>query len=398
MVSYPQNHTNLKNIIAVSIQRPEIIMAKDGKKNSDGKDVKKMLEDFGENLAQEVHRQKAPTFKTLSRTKSNIVYEKKLGYLTLGRATEERNFMNIGQTKRFMQTVAIATKCHKFLAENLHTSIRGLFYQLKFSLGEDVDENIFSEQSESNPLIEDLEASLGVKREDLNLNANRRGVLVGNMKVIDDYGGERTETDLSKTGRSGWAVPSDVDNDIEFVDVKAKYVLVVEKDAVWQRLNEDGFWKKENCMLISPQGQAARGVRRIIRKLADKGLPVYVFNDADVWGWYIYWTIKTGSMNLAYVGADIATPEAKFLGVTLSDLEKYQFLKKMTLKATEVDLKRAQEMLGYEWINQHGEWVEELKKVLKLKVKLEQDTLQGPRLTFVGDYIREKIKNKDWLP
>ena len=98
------------------------------------------------------------------------------------------------------------------------------------------------------------------------------------------------------------------------------------------------------------------------------------------------------------MGSDIATPEAKFLGVTLSDLEKYQFLKKMTLKTTDVDLKRAQEMLGYEWINQHGEWVEELKKVLKLKVKLEQDTLQGPRLTFVGDYIREKIKNKDWLP
>ncbi|MCL5430131.1 MAG: DNA topoisomerase VI, partial [Candidatus Marsarchaeota archaeon] len=73
-------------------------------------------------------------------------------------------------------------------------------------------------------------------------------------------------------------------------------------------------------------------------------------------------------------------------------------LKKMTLKTTEVDLKRAQEMLNYQWINRHKEWVEELKKVLKLKQKLEQDTLQGPRLTFVGDYIREKIKNKDFLP
>ncbi len=70
----------------------------------------------------------------------------------------------------------------------------------------------------------------------------------------------------------------------------------------------------------------------------------------------------------------------------------------MTLKATEVDLKRAQEMLDYPWINMHKEWVVELKRVLKLKVKLEQDTLQGPRLTFVGDYIREKIKEKNWLP
>ena len=60
-----------------------------------------------------------------------------------------------------MQTVAIAAKCHKFIKENLHTTIRGLFYQLKYSLGEDVDENIFNEQAESNPLIEDLEAALG---------------------------------------------------------------------------------------------------------------------------------------------------------------------------------------------------------------------------------------------
>ena len=377
-------------------------MAKDDdpkeKKKGGENATEKQLEEFGYGIAREIHGQRSPKFKTVSRTKSNITYDKKQGYLSLGRAMEERSFLNIAQTKRFMQTVAIATKCHKFLDENLHTSIRGLFYQLKYSLGEDIDENIFSEQAESNPLIEDLEASLGVKREDLNLNANRRGVLVGNMKVIDRYGGERTETDTSKMGRSGWAVPSDVDNEIEFVDVKAKYVLVVEKDAIWQRLNEDGFWKKENCILMSPQGQASRGIRRLIRILADKGLPIYVFNDGDAWGWYIYWTIKTGSMNLAYIGGDIATPEARFIGVTMSDLEKYDFLKKMTLKASEVDLKRAQEMLGYEWINQHKEWVTELKLVLQLKVKLEQDTLQGPRLTFVGDYIRDKIKNKDWLP
>ncbi len=373
-------------------------MAKDDKKEKNDSKPEKLIEEFGVEIARDVKAQKPPKFKTVARTRSNIIFDEKKGFLTVGRNMEERAFLNIAQTKRFMQTVAIATKCHKFIKENLHTSIRGLFYQLKYALGEDIDENIFNEQSESNPLIEDIEASLGVRREDLNLNATRRGVLAGNMKVMDTFGNERIEIDTSKMGRSGWAIPSDVDNDIKFVDVKAKYVLVVEKDAIWQRLNEDGFWKKENCILLSPQGQATRGTRRIIRKFADMGLPVYVFNDGDAWGWYIYWTIKTGSINLAYIGGDIATPEAKFLGITMADLEKYEFLKKMTLKANEVDLKRAQEMLDYPWINRHKEWVGELKQVLKLKQKLEQDTLQGPRLTFVGDYIREKIKEKNWLP
>ncbi len=361
-------------------------------------DTKKKLEEFGEGVLQEIEKGKGPKFVTLSRSRSNVRYDEKKGILSLGGNSEERNFVNVGQAKRFMQTMAIASKCHKFISENLHTTIRGLFYQLKYSLGEDIDENIFNEQAESNPLVEDLEVSLGVKREDLNLNANRKGVLAGNMRVIDHFGGERIEIDTSKQGRSGWAIPSDVDNEIEFVDVKAKFVLVVEKDAVWQRLNEDGFWKKENCILITPQGQASRGIRRLIRKLADMGLPVYVFNDADAWGWYIYWTIKTGSMNLAYIGNEIATPEARFIGVTMKDIENYDFLKKLVMKANEVDIKRAQEMLQYPWINRHKEWVAELQKVIKTKTKLEQDTLQAPKLTFIDDYIREKVKKKDFLP
>ncbi|MEM3020049.1 MAG: DNA topoisomerase IV subunit A [Candidatus Micrarchaeaceae archaeon] len=356
------------------------------------------LEGFGKSIVNEIYRGENPKFVTSVRSRSNVLYDPKGGYLHLGPAQEERNFINISQSRKFMQTVAIASKCSSFVKENLHTSIRGLFYQLKYSLGEDIDENIFSEQSESNPLIEDLESSLGVRREDLNLSADRKGFLAGNMRIIDKFGGESLEIDASKQGRSGFPIPSDVDNGIEFVDVKAKYVLVVEKDAVWQRLNEDGFWKKENAILITPKGQASRGTRRMIRKLSDLGLPVYVFNDCDAWGWYIYWTIKTGSMNLAYLGKDMATPEARFLGVTMSDIEHYDFLGKLTMKASEVDIKRAQEMLSYPWINKHKEWVEELKKVLKTKTKLEQDTLQGPKLTFLGDYVREKIRNNEFLP
>ena len=94
----------------------------------------------------------------------------------------------------------------------------------------------------------------------------------------------------------------------------------------------------------------------------------------------------------------MTTPEARFLGVTMSDIEHYDFLGKLTMKASEVDIKRAQEMLSYPWINKHKEWVEELKKVLKTKTKLEQDTLQGPKLTFLGDYVREKIRNNEFLP
>lgn len=362
------------------------------------KDTIEKLEGLGKNMVKQVKEKKSPTFETPLRSRGNIEYDKGVGFLRLGEKKEERKFLNVAQARTFMQTVAVANKTKKFLIEDLHTSIRGLYYQLKFSLGENLDESLFEEQTESNALIEDLEVSMGVKREDLHLTTDRKGVVAGNMIVKDMFAGEETKIDCAKQGRSGWMIPSDVDNGMEFVDVKAEYVLIVEKDALWQRLNEDRFWKKDNCILITPKGQASRGTRRLIRRLADKGLPVYVFTDCDAWGWYIYWTIKTGSMNLAYLGRDFSVPEARFLGVTMADIEEFEFLKKLTIKAKPIDIKRAEEMMSYPWISAHPEWVRELKKVLKEKRKIEQDALQGEKLTFVGEYIRRKIKEKAWLP
>ncbi len=355
------------------------------------------LTGLGEQMYEQINKKESPTFETSLRSRSNIRYDEGAGCLRLGDKKEVRKFLSVGQARTFMQTVAIANKTKSFVERNMHTSIRGLYYQLKFSLGEDIDESLFEEQSESNVLIEDLEVALGVKREDLNLTTDRKGVVAGPMKIQDNFGGEENIIDAAKQGRSGWMIPSDVDNGLELIDIKAKYVLVVEKDALWQRLNEDQFWKKEKCILVTPKGQASRGTRRLLRKLADAGLPVYVLTDCDAWGWYIYWTIKTGSMNLAYLGRNVALPEAKFLGVTMRDIEEFDFLKKLIINAKEVDIKRAQEMMSYPWINRHKDWVEELKMVLKTKKKLEQDALQGKRLEFVGEYIKRKIENKEWL-
>lgn len=373
------------------------------KKNAEKIDIEEKktlseLENFGKELVREIKQGNDPKFQLPLRSRGNIFYDDGMKFLRMGDKKEERKFLSVGQAKKFMQTIAIANKAKKFITENLHTSIRGLYYQLKFTLGENIDEELFSEQSESNELIEDLEVALKVKREDFNLTTDRKGVVAGPIKIKDSFAGDETIIDGTKMGRSGWMVPSDVDNGMELVDVTADWVLVVEKDALWQRLNEDRFWKKENCIIITPKGQASRGTRRLIRKLADKGLPIYSFTDCDAWGWYIYWTIKTGSMNLAYLGRDFAIPEMKFIGVTMKDIKDFEFLQKLTINAKEVDLKRAEEMLSYPWINIHKPWVEELKQVLKTKKKLEQDALQGQKLTFIGEYIKKKIETKDLLP
>jgi DNA topoisomerase-6 subunit A len=65
------------------------------------------------------------------------------------------------------------------------------------------------------------------------------------------------------------------------------------------RLSEDKFWRRYNCVLLTANGQLPRGVRRLARCLREEyKIRVYVFVDNDPWGYYIYSVVKQGSINL----------------------------------------------------------------------------------------------------
>ena len=102
------------------------------------------LKELGERMVHEIGNGEGPTFETTLRTRSNTIYDESVGCLRTGDKKEVRKFLSVSQARPFMQTVAIAAKTKQFLEQDLHTSIRGLFYQLKFSLGENMDEDLFS--------------------------------------------------------------------------------------------------------------------------------------------------------------------------------------------------------------------------------------------------------------
>ena len=274
-------------------------------------------------------------------------------------------------------------------------SIRDLYYALKRTIP-DTKENTFEEQAESDPIIEDLEAALNTLRERLHLKADRKGYLAGNM-IIQDSG---DEIDASRMGSSGWAIPSNVEPDkIKFKNVKADYVLVIEKDAVWQRLNEDKFWKKNNCLIITGKGQPDRGTRRIINRLhTELKLPIYVLTDADPWGYYIYSVIKQGSINLSFLSDRLGTPEAKFIGLTTQDVSKFDIAKNVTIKLNQGDVKRTNEMLKYMWFKPK-DWQHELNHMLNVGYKLELEALSSKGIKFITEkYLPQKIEKKEFLP
>jgi DNA topoisomerase-6 subunit A len=365
-----------------------MIMAEDTK----SKDVKKELEKLGQKILTEIEKKENPNIEIPIRALSNVIFDKKTNQLTLGDKTAKRYFFNVAHSKKFMQSLMVASFAKSLIDENIHASIRDMYYNLKRTIG-DSDENTFDEQSESDPIIVDIEVALDVLREQLHLTTDRKGIVAGNV-VIRDRG---DDIDWSKLGSGGWSIPSTVE-EVGFRKVDAKFVLVVEKNAGFERLHEDRFWQKHKCILIGTGGQPSRGTRLLIQRLNDEyDLPIYVMTDADSYGFYIYSVIKSGSISLAHVSDRIATPEAKFIGLTISDIFKYD-LKKATIRAKDVDIKRAKELLNYEWFNKNPKWQKEINLMIEKGVKAEIEALSHLGLKFMSEkYLPDKIKNQDFL-
>ena len=290
--------------------------------------------------------------------------------------------------KKFMQTFLVAGACKELLESGKTTSIRDLFYMTKHTI-KGHKENTFDDQVESDPIIEDLEVGLDALREELHLFAAKRGSMVGPMVIVDTG----DEIDLSRMGSGGWSIPSITeDYAIEFKKNEAEYVLLVEKEAVWHRLNEDKFWKKHKCILVTGEGQATRGVRRILQRMANElKLPIYVLVDNDPWGLYIYSVVKQGSISLAYESMRMAVPKARFLGLRTRDFKKFKLSDDVKIELEKEDITRAKQMLAYPWF-EAKQWQEEISDLLEAGFKMEIEALSNKDISFVTDvYIPEKI-------
>jgi DNA topoisomerase-6 subunit A len=350
------------------------------------------IKKLAEHLLKQIDANDNPHFDIPVRGLSNVIYDKGGKKLVLGEKIAKRYLFHTAHARKFMQTSMVAAFSDQLIGEGLHTTLRDLYYALKHSIP-GTKENTIEEQTESDLAIVDLEVALDVIRENLHLAANPKGRVVGDV-VIKDIG---DTIDWSKLGSGGWAIPSIIEQ-LEFKKVNAEYVLVAEKDAVFMRLHEDRFWEKNKCILLTTQGQAARGTRRLIQRLSEEiGLPVYALTDADPYGWYIYSTMKYGSMALAHVSDRLGCPKMRFLGLSMSDIEHYD-LKSVTIKAKDVDIKRGQEMAEYEWFK-FKEWQTEIKKFLEKGYKAEIQSLSSKDLRFISQvYLPEKIKNQDFMP
>ena len=335
-----------------------------------------------------------PAVEIRTRTLSNVNFNKKRKIIELGDRTQSREFFNTAMARKFMQTMIVAKGCKTLIDEGKTVSIRQMFYMSKHTL-KGTSENTFEDQNESDPIIEDLEVGIDALREELHLFANRRGLVVGKL-TVNDAG---DTIDLARMGRGGWGIPSICEPDqLKFVKNSAEFILLVEKQAVWHRLNEDRFWEKYNCILLTSEGQAARGARRLLQRMASElKLPIYILVDNDPWGLYIYSVLKQGSINLAYESMRMAVPDVRFLGMSAFDYKKFTMPKAAEIKLTKEDITRAEQMKAYPWFHDK-KWQREIQGIVDNGFKMEVDSLLTKSISFITEeYIPKKLRDRDYL-
>ena len=353
------------------------------------------IKDIASGVHKKILKKKQPELTAPLRALSNVKYDEKDGYFELLGKMKVRT-LTAATVKSFAQSLKMMELSKEIVSSDDMATKREAYYVSK-----NWAEARFTEQAESDSVMDDIEAMMMINREQLGFMPEEKGGdIAGKLIVIDKDPdtGKPIKIDCTKFGSGAYSIPSSVE-DLKF-ETKAKFILAIETAGMFQRLVKHNYWKKSNCILISMGGVPTRACRRFIRRLSDaKKLPVYVFVDNDPYGiGSIYRTLKVGSGNAAHINEYFCVPKARFLGVTPQDVIDYKL---PTHPLKEVDVKKIKDLLKNDpFIKHHKQWQKALKQMQTMKVRCEQQSLAKWGLNFVlTKYLPDKLKHPEkFLP
>ncbi len=359
--------------------------------------VVKQIHTLADEVKGKILKGRKPSMNIPVRSLSNVVYRAREGYLRLKGARIERT-LTANTVKTFAQTLRMMSLAKMHVETGKHSSKREAYY-----ISKNWAEARFNEQTESDTIMDDVEAMLGVNREQIHFRADEHGGSVaGELVVIDRdrASGRRIRIDCARFGSGSYTVPSVVEQ-LEF-RTKAKFVLCIETNGTFERLVEEGYAAHAHCILVAMGGVPSRSCRRFVRRLSDAHrMPVYVFTDGDPYGYFnIYRTLKVGSGNAAHLNEYFCVPRARFLGVTPKDILDFK-LTDCTHPLQPTDIKRAKDALKNDpFVKHFKEWQQAINTMLKMGKRVEQQAFAKHGLDYVvKKYLPSKLKNpKSFLP
>ncbi|MBX3017325.1 MAG: DNA topoisomerase VI [Bdellovibrionaceae bacterium] len=292
-------------------------------------DIPKEARVIAERMLSDLEKSKRPVLEAVKTSLDNSFYNPKVGYLTPGDKVV-RTELNVSSVQKLARVVFMLEILMRNLDIGAVNTKRELYYICKGLIkgNSSLKPLDFEDQNESDSIIDFIGDMLRVYREELNCFANDRGGQTYSQQLVVTEtlsDGEKATVDLSSLGTA----PFQPKNKPQSLKLKAKkkidFCLIVESEGTANTLQNMGFTRRNNCILMGATGvpsNAVRGWCKLIQEQLD--VPMYFFGDLDAYTMQnIFRTLKAGSAASLIRNADFSAPSVKFLGVLPEDVKKY---------------------------------------------------------------------------
>lgn len=370
-------------------------------------DIPKESRLLADKMLADLEKSKRPVLEAVKASLDNAFYNPRVGYLTPGDKTVKTE-LNVSSVQKLARVVFILEiLLGKLESQSVHTK-REIYYICKGEIKSNPRKKPldFEDQDESDAIIDFIGDMLQVYREELNCFANDRGGQTYSQQLVVTEtmaDGTKATIDLSTLGTA----PYQPKNKPQSLKLKAKkkidFALVVESEGTANSLQENGFTKRNNVILMGAQGVPSNGVRGWCKLIQEElNVPIYFFGDLDAYTLQnIYRTLKAGSAASLIRNQHFSAPAVRFLGVLPEDVKKYDLF---TYKVRENDpaearsLKKAKDALEGDPFfldKKNKELADILRWLIKEKVRCEQQayySVDSKDKLIMEKIILEKIK------
>src|SRR3979490_2626395 len=164
----------------------------------------KKIYDAAEKLYKLILRKEVPSLSFPVRSLENVLYDKKKGFFEMGDLTKERT-LSVNTVKTFAQTIRMMALSHEIVKKDDMATKREAYYVSK-----NWGDARFSEQPESDAIMDDVEAYFRLNREKLGfIPEEKGGEIAGRLVVIDKdpATGKELRIDCTQFGSGAYSIP-----------------------------------------------------------------------------------------------------------------------------------------------------------------------------------------------
>uniref|UniRef100_A0A3P8T883 DNA topoisomerase (ATP-hydrolyzing) n=1 Tax=Amphiprion percula TaxID=161767 RepID=A0A3P8T883_AMPPE len=285
---------------------------------------------------------------------------------------------------KFAQIVKIISVIYRLVQSNSYATKRDIYYN---------NTQLFGSQRTVDTIVDDISCLLKIPRRSLHVLATSKGLISGHLCYLEEDG---TRINCHSILCTAYTVCLSVCDIVS----SAKFIMIVEKDATFQRLLDDDFCTKLSpCIIITGKGVPDVNSRLMVRKLWDVlQIPIFALVDADPHGIEIMCIYKYGSVAMSFEAHSLTVPSVMWLGLLPSDLQRLRVPEEALIPLSKKDEGKLNSLLKRPYLTSQPDWQKEMELMQQSKVKAEIQSLAAIAPDFLTSiYLPNKLRYGGWV-